>query len=403
MKEKASFGDKVRLSYNGAEIEGTFISHESGIITVKLKNGYNVALSDDRAEYLSVTRVKRPSEDRNGEREISGGVILLATGGTIASRVDYATGAVKPHYDISSLLGEADIREKLGTKVIDNILSENVTPEKWILMAEHTKKELDKGNHVIILHGTDTMTYSASALSFMFEKQSRSIIFTGSQRSPDRPSSDAFENIRSAITFSSLNVGEVSICMHDSRSDLSERLIRATRSRKMHTSRRDAIRDIDGGGLAGIRNGKVSILGEFRPAADETVLSAKLDNRVALVYFYPGMESGILSRIAEKKKALVVMGTGLGHVSEAIISEIRGIARDGVHVVMTSQCLQGNVNLNIYSTGRKLKDAGVISAGDILPEVAFTKAMYVLANHGENFGETMMKSLRGEISARLLN
>lgn len=191
--------------------------------------------------------------------------------------------------------------------------------------------------------------------------------------------------------------------MHDSRSDLSERLIRATRSRKMHTSRRDAIRDIDGGGLAGIRNGKVSILGEFRPAADETVLSAKLDNRVALVYFYPGMESGILSRIAEKKKALVVMGTGLGHVSEAIISEIRGIARDGVHVVMTSQCLQGNVNLNIYSTGRKLKDAGVISAGDILPEVAFTKAMYVLANHGENFGETMMKSLRGEISARLLN
>ncbi len=403
MKGNINFGDKIKLLHKGNEIEGTFISFENGIITVKLNNGYNVALSDENTEVISSQAAKKNKEIRNEEHEVTDGVMILATGGTIASRVDYTTGAVKPHLDISSLIGDSGTGVNLGTKVIDNILSENVTPDKWISMATHAKREMDRGNHVVILHGTDTMTYSASALAFMFEKQSRSLTFTGSQRSPDRPSSDAFENIASSIAFSALNVGEVTISMHNSTSDFSERLLRATRSRKMHTTRRDAIRDIYGKDLARIKDGKITAIEEFRNTDEVSIISTKLDERVALVYFYPSFEPSTLSAIAESKRALVIMGTGLGHVSEGITKEIKRLTKDGIKVVMTSQCLAGNVNLNVYSTGRELKNAGVISAGDILPEVALTKTMYLMGNYEDQFDELMQIPIRREINRRLQN
>ncbi|MCL4314359.1 MAG: Glu-tRNA(Gln) amidotransferase subunit GatD, partial [Candidatus Thermoplasmatota archaeon] len=262
-------------------------------------------------------------------------------------------------------------------------------------------EELDRGNHVVILHGTDTMTYTASALAFMLERQSRSVILTGSQRSSDRPSSDAFENISSSIMFTALNAGEVCISMHGSISDFSGRLMRGTRSRKMHTSRRDAIRPVDGRYLARIEDGVAIKEAEFRSTGEDSVLIPKMDSRAAILYFYPGMDPGIFETIAQKNDAIVIMGTGLGHVSESIISEVRKAHGSGVHIVMTSQCIAGNTNLNVYSTGRELKAAGAISAGDILPEVALTKAMFLLANHSDEFEKLMQIPMRGEIEERL--
>lgn len=399
MSTDLRFGDKVKLTYKGKKIDGIFISLEDGLVTLKLGSGYNIVLQEDEFHIEEVIRAEKKPERKPKSIDVKNGVKILATGGTIASRIDYTTGAVKPSPEVISTLETGD--QNVGYSVIDDILSENMTPEKWIYIAQKTKEELDRGNHVVILHGTDTMTYTASALAFMMEKQSRSIILTGSQRSSDRPSSDAFENISSSILFTSLNIGEVCISMHGSISDFSGRLMRGTRSRKMHTSRRDAIRPVDEKYLARIEDGIAIPEAPFRATDENSILLPKLDRKVALLYFYPGMDPSIFETLAQKNNAIVLMGTGLGHVSEGIISEVRKAHRSGVHTVVTSQCIAGNTNLNVYSTGRELKAAGAISAGDILPEVALTKAMFLLANYRDEFEERMRKPMRREIEERL--
>ena len=394
-------GQKVDFSYKGADYTGTFISSSDDAITVKLGSGYNITLNRD--SFKVIREYPPESLEKDSRTEINqecgeDGICILTTGGTIGSSVDYKTGAVKPVKDISYLYNFVNNIDqfKLYHENIENMLSENVDAGKWLTFARKARDAMKKGNSVIIFHGTDTMQYSASALSFMFEEQTEPVIFTGSQRSSDRPSSDAFLNIEGSIHFASMEMGEVGISMHTGTSDDSVSLYRGTRTRKMHTSSRNAFISIGEPCMAKYSNGKVSQESYIKKPSENIVLKDRLDENVGLIYFYPGMRGEDFYNLSYNKKAVIIMGTGLGHVSSGILAVIKKLSKETAFF-MASQCIYGNVNMNVYSTGRDLLDAGVIPLGNMLAETAMVKAMYILGNYPDDLNKLMKTNMKGEI------
>ena len=409
VKEFAEFGSRLKIEHGGQILDVTFIKSDGNELVFKLSSGYNVRFSLNTVKLIESLEESHGSKKHstelatigNGPRKIS----LLSTGGTISSKVDYATGAVKPTEDVSFILDSIrDIKDKitLKAKIIDSILSENMQPDNWIRTGRLVNRALDEDDAVVLLHGTDTMSYTASALAFMFERQKGPIILTGSQRSSDRPSSDAFENIESSVRFSMEKFGEVGICMHSSISDGESSLIRGVRARKMHTTRRDAFRAIEAGQLGTIRDKKVTLNREIKHPDAENVFSDKLDQAAGIYYFSPLSNQDDLESFSRRKKAVVIMATGLGHVAERLLPKIRELTDGGTHFVITSQCLFGRVDLEVYASGRKLLAAGAVPLENMLPETALAKSMYVLAHYPDEFEKWMTKNLRGEISERSL-
>ncbi len=394
-------GQKVDFSYKGADYTGTFISSSDDAITVKLGSGYNITLNRD--SFKVIKEYPPESLEKDSRTEINqecgeDGICILTTGGTIGSSVDYKTGAVKPVKDISYLYNFVNNIDqfKLYHENIENMLSENVDAGKWLTFARKARDAMKKGNSVIIFHGTDTMQYSASALSFMFEEQTEPVIFTGSQRSSDRPSSDAFLNIEGSIHFASMEMGEVGISMHTGTSDDSVSLYRGTRTRKMHTSSRNAFISIGEPCMAKYSNGKVSQESYIKKPSENIVLKDRLDENVGLIYFYPGMRGEDFYNLSYNKKAVIIMGTGLGHVSSGILAVIKKLSKETAFF-MASQCIYGNVNMNVYSTGRDLLDAGVIPLCNMLAETAMVKAMYILGNYPDDLNKLMKTNMKREI------
>ncbi len=399
-------GQKIEFSYKDNDYNGIFISSDNEKTTIKLDNGYNITVKNEDIKIKNVYGNIQKNKDiqmKNVEKHGKNNVYILTTGGTIGSSIDYETGAVKPVKDISYLYNYVNNIDdyNLFHENMDNILSENVDSKKWINFARKAKEKMDNNSSIIIFHGTDTMQYSAAALSFMFEDQTNPIIFTGSQRSSDRPSSDAFLNIEGSIHFSSMDVGEVCIAMHSDTSDNNISLHRGVRARKMHTSKRDAFRTIDNSEIAIYNNGKIKINAGYKKTGKNNILNDKLNDNISIVYFYPGMREEDFYNMVYNKYAVIIMGTGLGHVSENIIKVIKKLSRD-VYFFMASQCIYGGVNLNVYSTGRELLKANVIPLYDMLAETAMVKAMYLSANYSDNFVNLMKTNLRGEINNRIL-
>ncbi|MEM0139642.1 MAG: Glu-tRNA(Gln) amidotransferase subunit GatD [Ferroplasma sp.] len=398
-------GQKINFTYHGKNYAGTFITSNEKTVTVKLENGYNITVNNNSISILgSSDAIETVESDTYRSKGVNGrdGIYIMTTGGTIGSSVDYKTGAVKPVKDISYLYNFVNnIKDvKLYHENIDNILSENVNPERWINFARKAKNRMKDGNSIIIFHGTDTMQYSAAALSFMFEEQTNPVIFTGSQRSSDRPSSDAFLNIEGAIHFAGMDKSVVGIAMHGSISDDYISLHNGVRARKLHTSRRNAFTSVDTGELATYKNGKIKKHAIMKKASDRIILKDKLNSNVGIIYFYPGMPQEDFYNMAYSKDAVIILGTGLGHTSASIIDVIKKLSRE-THFFMTSQCIYGNVNLNVYSTGRELLEAGVIPLGDMLAETAMVKAMFVLANYPDELEKKMVENMRGEINAKI--
>ncbi|WEU39836.1 MAG: Glu-tRNA(Gln) amidotransferase subunit GatD [Candidatus Odinarchaeum yellowstonii] len=384
-------------------------------INLKLKNGYNIGVKYSPNMKIDVLDYK-PVSYRLPERETvfnpdKPNVTLIGTGGTVASRLDYNTGAVIPAFTPSELFSAVpEIAEicNLTPKPVMSVLSENMKPEDWIKIAKEVDKELTGGSvkGVIIAHGTDTMTYTASALAFMLRNPPAPIVFVGSQRSSDRPSSDAAFNLINACVFASTSdVGEVVVCMHGSSSDNYALIHRATRVRKMHSSRRDAFKSIGSIPLAKIENRRVQILlKNYRIAgAEKYEPQISLDTKVVLLYFHPGMDPNIIDYFVDKGyHGIVFMGTGLGHVSESLIPSIKRAVDNKIPVLMTTQTIWGYTGLNVYETGRKLLAAGVIPCSNLLPEVAYTKLMWVLSQTDDlkQIRSLIHMNLAGEILDR---
>lgn len=406
-------------------------SSTSDHLVVKLDGGYNVGIDRDAADVTvlesGVHEVDEGGANEPGEvseidfDEDLPTVSLISTGGTIASTVDYRTGAVTARFDaedvlraVPDLAGRANYRGR----VVANILSENMDPSIWTDLAEAVREEIEAGaDGVVVMHGTDTMQYSASALSFMLDTPVP-VVFTGSQRSADRPSSDNVMNAVCAVEAAKADCAEVLVCMHATESDDRCALHRGTRVRKNHTSRRDAFETVGGRPLGEVDYAVASEAGGGDEAADgesagaaagvsfrrehaargETDLSLAPDlvADVELVKFTPGMDPAAWDYLDEKD-GVVIEGTGLGHVHTDLIPRIEELVESGTTVAMTSQCLAGRVCDRVYDTGRDLLDAGVVEAGDTLPGTAKVKLMWALAN-AENPADAMGRNLAGELT-----
>jgi glutamyl-tRNA(Gln) amidotransferase subunit D len=406
-------GDRVRVERGSVTNEGVLMpSTTADHLVVKLPGGYNVGIDREAA---AVEVLDRDVHDVDGAGEGAGAstvefdddlptVSLISTGGTIASTVDYRTGAVTAQFDaedvlraVPDLAGRANYRGR----VVANILSENMTPAVWQELARAVHEEIEAGaDGVVVMHGTDTMQYTASALSFMIETPVP-VVFTGSQRSADRPSSDNVMNAVCAVEAATSDRAEVLVCMHGSSSDDACALHRATRVRKNHTSRRDAFETVGAKPIGRVDYGDEAVAfrrdGPERGATDLAIAPA-LETGVELVKFTPGMAPAALDHL-DGAAGVVLEGTGLGHVATGWIDRIESLVDGGAVVAMTSQCLEGRVCDRVYDTGRDLLEAGVVEAGDTLPETATTKLMWVLANRSDP-AAAMGESLAGELQSR---
>jgi glutamyl-tRNA(Gln) amidotransferase subunit D len=377
-------------------------------IVIKLDSGYNMGfmVEDIHIELLS-RGGKAPEAVTEEEKGLGEGpmVTILGTGGTIASKIDYSTGAVHPAFSVAELtraIPELTSLARIRTKLLFNILSENMTPMHWKVIAKECADELNSGAAgVVIAHGTDTLAYTAAALSFMLKNLGKPVVLVGSQRSSDRPSSDSAMNLLSAVRVAASDLGEVVVVMHGSPEDRYCLIHRGTRVRKMHSSRRDAFRSIDFPPLGKVDE-EVKFSGvERRRRVDDAVVKVddRMEEKVALVKMYPGFSRELLAHYIDSYKGLVLEGTGLGHAPAQLLEEIKRGCEKGVTMVMTTQTIYGRVDMKVYSTGRKLLSLGVIPGGYMLPEVALAKLMYALGHSTlpEEVRRIMLTDLAGEL------
>lgn len=406
--------EKDNITHKGMLLEKPDYSNENTLI-IKLNSGYNIGVDIQDAKIEKIADGEKPKIELDPvDKQISSdkdNLSILSTGGTVASVIDYKTGAVHPAFTADDLLRatpELVDYANINAKAIFNILSENMNPEYWIKTANSIYDEINNGaDGVIIAHGTDTMHYTASALSFMLNTPVP-IILTGAQRSSDRPSSDAFTNLMASVTAAKSDIAEVCICMHSTEDDPSCDLHRGNRARKMHTSRRDTFTSINMNPLARINNNKVNILDEevkyFKRDSTELAINDNLAKKVALVKMYPGISPELIDIYVDKGyEGLVIEGTGLGHCSDDIITAIARATDENIPVVMTSQCLFGRTNMNVYSSGRRLLHENVIPVADMLPETAYTKLLWAVGQSDESdeIRNIMQSNLKGEINTTL--
>ena len=412
----AEEGCTLSIETSGKSYKGVLMPHHefSGedIVILKVKSGYNIGIRIDESAEIEVVskpveRVKPESAEETKEGLKT--IVLIGTGGTIASYVDYRTGAVHPALSTSDMINAVpEIKEvaNLKAKVLFSIFSENMTVPHWQKLAEAIAEELDGGaDAVIVPHGTDTMGYTASAVSFMLGEVSKPVVFVGAQRSSDRPSSDASCNLMAAAKFC-VEGGRagVFVVMHDGPGDDSFAVHCGTRVRKMHTSRRDAFKSINVPPVAHVdKDGKIVFNAPGRAVSDAKVEArSAMCTDVVLLQFYPGMDPALFHDVVMKSKGVVIAGSGLGHVNSNMVPLIKEATDAGIIVVVTSQCLNGRTNLNVYNTGRDMLAAGAITVWDMLPETAYTKLMWALANTSsvEAAKVVMQTPLAGEMSDR---
>ena len=409
-------GDTVKVTKPGIEHKGMLLEKpdysNKNTIILKLSSGYNIGIDIKDAKIEKISSGQKPKIELDPvDKQISeekDNLSILSTGGTVASVIDYKTGAVHPAFTADDLLRatpELVDYANINAKAIFNILSENMTPQYWKETAEAVYNEINEGaDGIIIAHGTDTMHYTASALSFMIDTPVP-IILTGAQRSSDRPSSDAFTNLMASVVAAKSDIAEVSICMHATEDDSYCDLHRGTRARKMHTSRRDTFTSINMNPLAKIENNQITINDKevqyTKRNENKLSINTNLADKVALIKMYPGIDAEIIDIYTDKGyDGIVIEGTGLGHCSDEVIDKISRATNENIPVVMTSQCLFGRTNMNVYSSGRRLLQENVIPVGDMIPETAYTKLLWAAGqtDDTEEIRKIMQSNLKGEIN-----
>jgi glutamyl-tRNA(Gln) amidotransferase subunit D len=403
-------GDRISVERDGMAYEGVLMpSRRKDHVVIKLNNGYNIGLCAAKSRLQLVEKGQElkplgqdmPLKRREGLPQVS----ILSTGGTIASKVDYRTGAVTSQFSAGEIIAAIPELEEIANyraRVIYQILSENMKAEYWMELARAVAQEIRTGAEgVIITHGTDTMMYTAAALSFMV-KTPVPVVLVGSQRSSDRPSSDAAMNAVGAATVAISDIAEVCVVMHGTTSDEYCAIHRGTRVRKMHTSRRDAFQSINCSSIGWVNylDRKIQTFIPHKHRGElELELADRLEPRCALVKYTPGASPEILNYYVDNGyKGVVLEGTGLGHVASDWIASIKRATDACIPVVVTSQCLRGRICDRVYDTGRYMLEAGAIEGEDMLPEVALVKLMWLLANCADEVRSLVGKPLAGEIS-----
>lgn len=389
----------------GSSFEGVILprseTYDDLHIVIKMKNGYNIGIHVDRVRSIEELGYKEAfykiPEKEFPRRPDLPSVTLLGTGGTIASRLDYRTGAVIPAFTPGELYGAvpelADICN-LTTRKLFGVFSENMAKEQYVGLARAIGDEIAAGvDGIVVGHGTDTMGHTAAILSFMVQESPVPIVIVGSQRSSDRPSSDAALNLIHAVRAAAYGeIAEVQICMFGPTSDRYGLLHRGTRCRKMHSSYRSTFRTIGDIPLGMVSRDRFDYVSEDfrrRDRSRKVKIDPAFDDRVTILYYYPGMSPDLVDALVEKQyHGIVIAGTGLGHVNKPLYPALKRAIQAGVHVVMTVQTLWGYAQMYVYDTGRDLLDLGVVPLDNMLPETAFMKLCWVLG-HTDDHGEVL--------------
>ena len=410
---KISVGDSVKiladLTYSGI-IMPRYEHSDDKHLVLKLKSGYNLGLEIEKIKKIEKISNSEKIIEKNESLEKNPAlpkILLLSTGGTIASKVDYRTGAVTPVLtaeELNSSVPELAKIANVDTEVLFSEYSENIMPEHWLKIAEKLK-EYSTSNYlgIIIAHGTDTMHYTSSFLSFALAGFPIPIALVGSQRSSDRASSDAALNLMGAIKFLvGCKTNGVYIVMHQDENDETIACHLGTRVRKNHTSKRGAFQTIGGNPAFIIVNDQIqrNMKGEFFKVK-EFQPRINLNTKVALVKYHPGYDPSLLGKIIEMNyNGIIFEGTGLGHVGKTMYDNVKKANEKGIFLGMTSQCIDGRVGMTVYESGRDLLNLGIISLENMIPEVALVKAMWALGNSEtlEDVKQIMLQNIASEIS-----
>lgn len=422
-------GDIVNVVLNNnSVISGRLMpryeSSERDHIVIKLSNGYNVGILLNKIKFITKVSsfssktdelpkknlynsdsLKPQHKNDNDLSQISNlpKIALISTGGTIASKIDYRTGGVTSVLsakDLYTSIPELSLYASIDTEILFNEYSENIGPMQWNLIANKIIEKINSENYagIIISHGTDTMGYTAAALSFALQDLPIPVILVGAQRSSDRPSSDASSNLIASVIFATqLDYSGVFVAMHGGISDKEIYCHIGTRVRKNHTSKRDAFKSIDISPVAVAQDDLVVtqklpshiILHKNKNRnkinkKSNIISKTKFDDRVFLLKYYPGFNPILIENVQKLGyKVIIIEGTGLGHISRNCFSHLKEAIASGMLVFMTSQCIWGRTNLNIYDTGRDLQKIGVIPLSNMLSETAMVKAMWLLANYND--------------------
>jgi len=417
-------GDYLEIFTSEDNFKGHLIpSTDKNIYVIKLDSGYNMGIKKNKIKKISLIKKNIPKKEKLAKivhNENLPTISILHTGGTLASRVSYETGAVSASFtaeEILAMFPELEKKANVHSHLISNMFSEDMRFAHYNLIAKAIEKEVDKGvKGVIITHGTDTIHYTSAALSFILENLNIPVILVGSQRSSDRGSSDSELNLLCAVDFIiKTDFKGVAICMHESMSDESCLILPGLKTRKLHSSRRDAFKVVNALPIARVfRQGKIETLSDYNKESFGK-LKLKLINeklKIGMLKVHPNMYSSEIKNYSSFD-GLVIEGTGLGHMPintlnnltkehALIFNELSKLAKK-IPVIMTTQTLFGNVNMNVYSTGRKLLEVGVLGNYlDIMPEVAFIKLAWLLSNHNKNeVKDLIKKNLRGEINKKI--
>jgi len=410
---------QVNINTSRGNFEGTILprseNDDDKHIVLKIETGYNIGINVSNITEMKEIGYKKANykvpEKEFPFTEGQARVKLFGTGGTIASRLDYRTGAVIPAFSPGELYGSvpelADICN-LSTEKVFAVFSENMGPKQYIALAIAIGKEIENGiDGIIIAHGTDTLHHTAAALTFMVQNPPIPIVLVGSQRSSDRPSSDAALNLmHSAVAAGHGDIAEVMVCMFGPTSDEYGFLHRGTRVRKMHSSYRSTFRTLGDTPLATVTRKGVKpikkVYNHRRKDKNVNILPY-FEEKVSILYYYPNMQADIIDALVTcGYKGIIIAGTGLGHVNKPVYPALKRAIEKGVHIFMTVQTLWGYVNMFVYDTGRDLMALGVVPLDNMLPEAAYIKLGWTLGqtNDRKKVIDIMQTPINDEITKR---
>jgi L-asparaginase len=336
-------------------------------------------------------------------------ILLVYTGGTIGMVKDSETGVLKAFNFNELLLNIPELKlldcyiETFSFK--EPIDSSNMSPEKWIAIAEAIQENYEKFDGFVILHGSDTMSYSASALSFMLENLAKPVIFTGSQLPIGDLRTDAKENLITAIQIASLQnknkpvVTEVGLYFE-------YKLYRGNRTTKISAEHFNAFASPNYPELAesGVDLKVNTDLLLQNGAGKSLKVNKNFDANVVVIKMFPGINENVLHALLHipnlKGVVLETYGSGNAPTEDWFIDLLKTTIKKGLYIINVTQCSGGSVNMSKYETGMQLKKIGVISGHDITTEAAVTKLMYLLGQHilPSNFKKTFETSIRGELT-----
>ncbi len=421
MKKGIKEGKKVKITTATEEIQGTILhSYDPKIILLKLTSGYNIGIEKNKIKKIQEIKTKEKKQEFKAKTKKPKtnlpGIAIIVTGGTITSRIDYETGGVKPLTKPEDIIALAPkIQEIAKITIIEKpflVASENLNSKHWIALAKLCEKLLNKKENkgIIILQGTDILHYTAAALSFMLKDLNKPVVLTYSQRSIDRGSTDALLNLTCAAQVAISDIAEVMLVGHATTNDNFCFALRGTKTRKMHTSRRDTFRPINTKPIATIWEDKIEKHSTYKKRDEKKKVNcqATFDNKIALIKWYPNSLPDILDFYKKQKyKGLIIEATGLGHVAteekNSWLEPIKKLIKSGIIVCFAPQTIYGTLDPLVYAPGRKLKDAGVIFLKDMLPETAYIKLGWLLGKekNKNKVKELMTKNLAGEFNPKL--